>query len=178
MIRLVLAAALAVLAACQPVPEEQLGPDGLPLPKVYRLTEQDTARVQYRMLDAVNSLRGAAGRSRLELNSELNASAATHARDLSIQNRPWHFGSDLSSPLERAERVGYDKLALGEAISESFESEVETLAAWMQKDITRFVVLDPRATEMGFAWFQEQNGKLWWVMTTGGPFPVLEEAEG
>jgi uncharacterized protein YkwD len=49
---------------------------------------------------------------------------------MSVQNRPWHFGSDGSSPLDRARRAGYTGTLLGELISETFESEVETLAAW------------------------------------------------
>ena len=43
------------------------------------------------------------------------------------QNRPWHFGSDGSSPLERIKRAGYTGKLLGENISESFETELQTL---------------------------------------------------
>ncbi|MEO0569986.1 MAG: CAP domain-containing protein, partial [Pseudomonadota bacterium] len=60
------------------------------------------------MLDSVNSLREAAGHGPVELNSQLNAAAATHSRDMSLQNRPWHFGSDGSSPIDRVKRVGYE----------------------------------------------------------------------
>ena len=35
-----------------------------------------------------------------------------------------------------------------------------------QRD-TRAIILEPRVTEIGFAWHQEANGKLWWVLTTG-----------
>jgi hypothetical protein len=27
--------------------------------------------------------------------------------------------------------------------------------------------MDPQAREIGFAWFQEENGKIWWTMVTG-----------
>ena len=33
---------------------------------------------------------------------------------------------------------------------------------------TRNVILDPRANELGFAWYQERNGKIWWTMILGG----------
>ncbi|MFN2324039.1 MAG: CAP domain-containing protein, partial [Trueperaceae bacterium] len=56
----------------------------------------------------------------------------------------------------------------GEAISETYESELETLAAWMQEETTRRVILNPDATRMGFAWLQEDNGKIWWTMVLGG----------
>lgn len=134
----------------------------------YRISSGDTARIQYRTLDSINSLRTAAGLSSLQLNSQLNAAAATHSRDMSVQNRPWHFGSDGSSPLDRVARAGYPGRMLGENISESYESEVETLAAWMGKPDTRNVIMDPNARDLGFSWYQEKNGKIWWTLVTGG----------
>jgi uncharacterized protein YkwD len=88
---------------------------------------------------------------------------------MSLQNRPWHFGSDGSSPLDRVRRAGYTGIMMGENISETYETELETLAAWMEQKDTRDVILAPRATDMGFAFFQEPNGKIWWTMVTGGP---------
>lgn len=152
------------LAACAPVNSARLGPDGLPLPQVYRIGEGDRDAVMLRMLDAVNSLRAAAGRGPVTLDARLNAAAATHARDMAVQNRPWHFGSDGSSPLDRLRRVGYAGQLRGETISESYESELETLAAWMQQPDTRDVILDREANQMGFAWYQEPTGKLWWTL--------------
>ena len=120
------------------------------------------------MLDSVNTLRQASGAQPVQLNAQLNAAAATHSRDMAVQNRPWHFGSDGSSPLDRVQRAGYPGLFLGENISETYESEVETLAAWMEQEDTRRIILDPRATDLGFAWYQEQGGKIWWTMVVGG----------
>ncbi|MBT8424698.1 MAG: CAP domain-containing protein [Silicimonas sp.] len=154
------------LAACA-TPEPRFGPDGRPLPQIYRISSGDTAKVQFRMLDAVNTLRSARGAPDLALSSELNAAAATHSRDMSVQNRPWHFGSDGSSPLDRVRRVGYTGLLVGENISETYESELETLSAWMSQSETREVILDRRGRDMGFAWFQESNGKIWWTMIVG-----------
>ena len=154
-----------VLAACEPAPP-RLGPDGRPLPQVYQLSATDS-RVQYRLLDAVNALRQSAAVPPLELDSRLTAAAATHSRDMAVQNRPWHFGSDGSSPIDRVQRAGYDGRMLGETISESYETEIETLAAWMEQPDTRRVILDRAATDLGFAWYQESNGKIWWTLVTG-----------
>lgn len=160
--------ALIGLTACAPTPAPtQLGADGKPLPRVYRINPRDQAEIQYRMLDSVNALRAAAGRSQVALNANLTAAAATHARDMFVQNRPWHFGSDGSSPIERVARTGYTGLMLGETISETYESELETLSAWMEQTDTRDIILDGRATDFGFAWHQEKNGKLWWTMLLG-----------
>lgn len=167
-ILVLLAAALIALSACAPQPmQPQIGPDGKPLPQAYHIGFGDTSTIQYRMLDSVNALRSAAGREPLQLNAQLNAAAATHSRDMSVQNRPWHFGSDGSSPIDRIARVGYTGGLVGENISETYETELETLAAWMEDSSTRKVILSPNAKNMGFSWLQERNGKIWWTMVIG-----------
>lgn len=157
---------LLILAACA-APTPRVGPDGRAVQGVYRISAGDKAKVQFRMLDSINALRQSARRAPLELDSKLTAAAATHSRDMSVQNRPWHFGSDGSSPLDRVARVGYPGKLIGENISETYETEVETLSAWMQKPDTRNVILSPEARKLGFSWHQERNGKIWWTLVTG-----------
>lgn len=162
-------AALLALGACTTsTTAPQLAADGKPLPKVYRINRISEGKIQFRMLDSVNALRQAAGAGPVKLNAQLNAAAATHSRDMSVQNRPWHFGSDGSSPIDRARRVGYPLSMLGENISETYETEIETLAAWMEDPSTRSVITDKAAVDMGFAWFQEPGGKIWWTLVMGG----------
>lgn len=161
-------AALSILAACAtPPPTPSVGADGRPLPKIYKISARQTEEIQFRMLDSVNTLRRETGAVDLVFDASLNAAAATHSADMARQNRPWHFGSDGSSPLDRVARAGFDGQLLGENISETYETELETLAAWMQDRATRDVILESRATRMGFAWFQEPNGKIWWTLVTG-----------
>lgn len=160
-----LAIAVAVSACAPSAP--QLGTDGKPLPKAYKISRSDTGKIQFRMLDSVNALRQASGRAAVQLNPQLNAAAATHSRDMSVQNRPWHFGSDASSPIDRISRVGYPGKLVGETISETYESELETLAAWMEQPDTRRVIMSADARNMGFAWFQEKGGKIWWTLVMG-----------
>jgi len=160
--------AAAGLTACtQAQPVTAIGPDGLPLPTVYRIQPSDVDSIQFRMEESINALRLARGLAPVTLDSNLIASAATHSRDMSVQNRPWLFGSDGSSPLERAQRAGFAGAFVGELISESFETELETLAAWMSQPDTRAIILDPAARRIGFAWFQERSGKLWWTLSVG-----------
>lgn len=156
------------LGACQPAPQAQLGPDGKPLPQAYFIQPGDDSRVTYSMVDSINALRASAGAQPLQLNAQLTAAAATHSRDMSVQNRPWHFGSDGSSPIVRAQRAGYAGRMLGENISETYETETQTLTAWMELPDTRAVLMDPTAHDVGFAWFQERNGKIWWTLLSGG----------
>ena len=163
---LLLLTSMIALAACAP-PPPVISSDGGPAQSVYRIRAADEAKIQFRVLDSVNALRQAAGQSPLELNSQLNAAAKTHARDMSVQNRPWHFGSDGSSPLDRVARVGYPGRLVGENISETYEDETQTLSAWMDLPQTRDVILSPAARNLGFAWHQESNGKIWWTLVTG-----------
>ncbi|WP_284163885.1 CAP domain-containing protein [Frigidibacter sp. SD6-1] len=159
-------AAVLMLAACQ-TGQVQLAPDGRAVPQAYVIGPGDVGRVTYSMVDSINALRSAKGIAPLTLDAQLTAAAATHSRDMHLQNRPWHFGSDGSSPLLRVQRTGYPGKMLGENISETYENERETLAAWMQVADTRGVILDPNAVKVGFSWFQEPSGKLWWTLVTG-----------
>ncbi len=155
---------LGVAACGRPAPRPLVGEDGLPLPTLYRITPEMEAEIGYRMADSVNTLRQAAGVGPVRLDAALTAAAATHSRDMAVQNRPWHFGSDGSSPVDRLQRVGYQGRLVGEVISETYEDDTQTLAAWMQDPNTRGVILNPSATTLGLAWFQEQEGKIWWTM--------------
>lgn len=160
LIALVFASVL-VLAGCEP------GTSSHPRTGQYRISSNNTAKVQYRVLDSINALRQAAGAPALTFSANLNAAAATHSRDMSIQNRPWHFGSDGSSPIQRVKRVGYEGRFLGENISETYESDLRTLEAWLAQEDTRMVIMNADAQDIGFAWFQEASGKIWWTLITG-----------
>jgi uncharacterized protein YkwD len=155
------------LASCSTPAPPPLAADGKPVPQLYPIKAEDTSVITYRMVDGVNELRGARSLTPLALAPSLTAAAATHSRDMAVQNRPWHFGSDGSSPLLRVQRAGYTGVLLGELISETFETELSTLSAWMSEADTRAVIMDPRASQIGFAWFQEPSGKIWWTMLTG-----------
>lgn len=165
--QIILGFAAVGLAACSGPGPARIGPDGLPLPQVYQIRPEDVDAIQFRMEESVNALREAARLAPVSLDAELIASAATHSRDMSIQNRPWLFGSDGSSPLDRARRAGFTGRLVGETISETYETELQTLAAWMQDPDTRAVILDPDARRIGFAWFQEPAGKIWWTLSVG-----------
>ncbi len=170
MTKLTLAAAgiaLMTLSACAITPMPQLGPDGQPIPVAYRITPLDQAQIPTRVLTQVNLLRSQQGMQPLTLNPQLAAAAMVHSRDMSAQNRAWHFGSDGSSPLDRVRRQGYGGYLLGEDISETYENEISTLNAWLQTRDTRDLIMDPAARELGMGWFQEPSNKIWWTVLIG-----------
>jgi uncharacterized protein YkwD len=158
---------VAALSACTSSSATRVGPDGRPLPQVYPITATNQNQIYFRLLDSMNTLRSASGAAPLTFDARLTAAASTHSRDMSIQNRPWHFGSDGSSPLVRVQRAGFTGQLLGELISETYETELETLSAWMAEADTRLVILDPNARLLGFSWYQEEAGKIWWTAITG-----------
>lgn len=163
---LALCSALA-LTACAPRPAAQLGPDGQPLPVAYTITPAEAAQIGPRVQANIAALRAGSGLAPLVQNPQLDAAAAVHARDMSAQNRAWHFGSDGSSPLDRVQRTGYFGRLVGENISETYENDTATLNAWMQQRDTRDVIMDPTATQFGLGWYQEPSGKIWWVLLVG-----------
>ena len=62
---------------------------------------------------------------------------------------------------------GYSGGLVGEAISETYETELETLAAWMGQTDTRRIIMSPDARNLGFSWHQESGGKIWWTLVMG-----------
>lgn len=156
------------LAACAPrIAPSQLGPDGQPIPVAYTISERESVEIPVRVLGQVNQLRANIGQSPLMLDPQLSAAAVAHSRDMAAQNRAWHFGSDGSSPLDRARRQGYYGEVIGEAISESYENDIQTLNAWMQTRDTRDIIMDPTARTLGLGWYQEPSKKIWWTLITG-----------
>ncbi|HRO11751.1 CAP domain-containing protein [Amaricoccus sp.] len=152
-------AALAVLLALSACESSQGGGK--------RLTQADVNPIRLRHLDAVNAVRAEHGAQPVQLSAELNAAAETHARDMSVQKRAWHFGSDLTSPRERAFRAGYRGEIVGENLSEGSDSDLTVLQSWLGYSDTRAVILDPAARGLGIGWYEDATGKIWWVQLLG-----------
>lgn len=153
------AATLLLAAACAPT-ERPTG--GTP-----RILAADADGIRLRHLDAVNAVRAQEGLQPLQLSGELNAAAETHARDMSVQKRAWHFGSDLTSWRERAFRAGYRGEVLGENIFEGADGDLTVLRYWLEVPDTRRVVMAPEGRGLGLGWHQDPGGKLWWVQLVG-----------
>lgn len=127
----------------------------------------DSAKIRLRHLDVVNALRQERGLTTLTYSSELNASANTHALDISNQKRAWNFGSDFSSPQERAEVSSFSGIVRGENVSETFEGEFEVLQVWLKNSLSSKIILDDKANQLGLGWYQDPNGTIWWVQVLG-----------
>ena len=73
----------------------------------------NSTEIRQRHVDSLNALRLEKGLKEVAISHSLNSSAATHARDIYIQQRAWNFGSDGSSPQERAEVAGFIGVVIG-----------------------------------------------------------------
>lgn len=146
-----------LLVGCAAPSEQGLG----------QISPGDANAIRLRHLDSVNAARIQSNLVPVQLSAELTAAAETHARDMAIQNRAWHFGSDLTSPRERAFRAGYRGEIVGENISEGSDSDLAVLKSWLDFEDTRGVILSPDARGLGLGWYVDQTGKTWWVQVIG-----------
>ncbi|MFN3526542.1 MAG: CAP domain-containing protein, partial [Paracoccus sp. (in: a-proteobacteria)] len=107
-IKLVGLACLLALTACAP---RSMPPPYEPIAQEPEIPGQisaaEQAAIPQRVLQQINTLRGNISLQPLALSPQLSAAAMAHSRDMSAQNRAWHWGSDGSSPLDRARRQGY-----------------------------------------------------------------------
>ena len=149
----------AFVAACTPVPETAEDVRIIPASAV--------PVIQKAHVDALNAFRADRGLPPVALSARLTAAARTHARDMSVQRRAWHFGSDGTSPRDRAARAGFAGVVVGENISESYDDPVTLFQSWLDDPNTRRVLEAPGADSVGLGWFQEPDGKLWWVQLLG-----------
>ncbi len=162
---MIMLAAGIVLVACSDTSD-------LPVEKeaastLYVIDQNEARKIPPLFLISVNTLRSQSGLNDLDYSASLNAAAFTHALDMSLQNRPWHFGSDRSSPYFRVKRAGYQGALLGENISESFETPINVIKSWTVDESTRANLLDPDADQLGVGWKQDPDGRIWWVVLVG-----------
>ena len=132
-----------------------------------RIENFDSVEIRKRHLDYLNAIRQERGLTKLQISNSLNSSAATHARDIFKQQRAWNFGSDGSSPQKRAEVSGFKGVVTGENVSETYEGEFLVLQVWVKNSFSRSVLLNKEATHLGLGWYQQDNGKIWWVQVLG-----------
>ena len=157
---------LVVVTGCVPPSEVEgeLQPATRTVASIYEIDGFQEQVLASRFLEAVNVVRAREGLPEVMYSAELNGAAFTHALDMSVQKRPWHFGSDRSSPVTRAEQAGFEGRLIGENISEAFDTPLETLGRWLERDSTRRNILSADATRIGLGWHQDPDGRIWWVM--------------
>ena len=136
-------------------------------PAVYWISDQESLVIGQRFLDAINGSRAMIGLEPLAYSPNLNFAAFIHAADLSFQGKTWNYGSDGSSPLTRAEKAGYEGVVLAENVVQSFDPPLVLLSGWLQDERSSSNILDRSARHAGLGWYQNDEGRTWWVLLTG-----------
>jgi uncharacterized protein YkwD len=109
----------------------------------------------------------------------LTAAAKAHADDMASHRKMTHEGSDGSAPADRVKRQKYTYLKTGENVAEGQESVEAVMDTWMNSPHHRENILGD-FTEVGVARAEGPDGKPYWCVDFGRPFPRLDpdKAEG
>lgn len=103
----------------------------------------------------------------------LAAAAKAHAADMASHRKMAHEGSDGSAPADRVKRQGYTYLRTGENVAEGQESVAAVMDAWMNSPHHRENILGD-FSEVGVARADGPDGKPYWCVDFGLPFPRLD----
>lgn len=144
---------------------------------VHQITAREADSIRLNQMDLLNTIRAERGLAPVTLSAPLTAAANTHGRDMAVQLRAWNFGSDHSSPQTRARRAGFTGLITGENVAETFMDSVQIFQVWLNDPRAKAAMLHPDATHIGLGWYQEENGKLWWVQLMGAANASIVTAE-
>ena len=130
---------------------------------------QDAAAVN-QIASLINAERAKAGLSVLTSNSMLAAAAQSHAADMACNNKISHTGSDGSLSYTRILAAGYSG-SYSEEIIYGGGGPQAALIWWMNDQIHRDAILNPRAAEIGvgYAYFPGNSYGDYIVVDFGSP---------
>jgi uncharacterized protein YkwD len=124
-----------------------------------------------RVLYLVNLLRENYGLLPLARNTLLDGAAWRESLDQATHDLFDDFGSDSSTPGERAVAAGYNWAAIGENIAAGRQSALETVGQCMQRLDERANILDPDYQEIGIALVSNRHSRYgcYWTLVFGAP---------
>lgn len=104
------------------------------------------------VLELVNEIRVANGRSPLELDVRLAFSAQGHSEDMTANNFMAHTGSDGSNPGERMAAAGYPWSGWSENVAAGQPTPESVVNAWMNSDGHRANILRESSEHVGIGY--------------------------
>ncbi len=119
---------------------------------------------------AINQERASAGLPALTINTTLTYAAQAHATDMACSGRISHTGSDGSSAYSRILAFGYSP-SYSEEIIYGGGGPQAAMTWWMNDQIHRDAILNPKSTEMGVGYAYFANGSYgdYFVVELGSP---------
>jgi uncharacterized protein YkwD len=140
LVPVIVGAALAVLA---PAPTWAQAP-----------TAEALKQMEDQLFVLVNQARAAAGLAPYTRASELDASARRHSLDMATTGNFSHYGTDGSTPAQRANAAGYDSTYVGENIAGGQATAQAAMDTWMNEPPPaghRAAILDANYKEIGIS---------------------------
>lgn len=129
------------------------------------------------MIDSINAVRSARGLSPVHRNTQLEAAALEHAKDMAanswiIESKNYHTGSNGSTIEERVRSTGYNPIRWSEITGYGFGGDAgQMMDWWMASPVHRDVILSAEVTEAGSAYLYAP-GSVWgayWCVVFGRP---------
>lgn len=123
------------------------------------------------VIKEVNRVRAAHGLTPVSADPALMQAASDYAEELRGRGDISHYGSDGSTPPERAEMAGYEGGDVAETLAAGFPSAPETVEAWMESPAHRQALLKPDAAYAGAAKEDapESEYQSYWTMLLAAP---------
>jgi uncharacterized protein YkwD len=118
-------------------------------------------------LAAVNAFRAENGLTPLVLDARLARAATMQSKTQAGRSSIGHYGSDGSTPMVRAERVGYHAKIASENVAAGQKSFSDVLRFWKESSGHRANLLRPNVTAVGVAMAKNKNGRAYWTLVLG-----------
>ena len=118
-------------------------------------------------LAAVNAFRGENGLKPLVLDARLSRAAAMQSEAQAGRSWIGHYGSDGSTPKDRAERAGYHAKIASENVASGQKSFSDVLRFWKESSGHRSNLLRPNVTAAGVAMAKNKSGRAYWTLVLG-----------
>ena len=118
-------------------------------------------------LAAINAFRAENGLKPLALDARLTQAAAMQSEAQAGRSRIGHYGSDGSTPMQRAERAGYQAKIASENVASGQKSFTDALRFWKQSSGHRSNLLRPNVSEVGVAMAKNKSGRAYWTLVLG-----------
>jgi uncharacterized protein YkwD len=140
---------------------------------------ESSAAVRARVVQLVNEARSQGRRCGserfaaappLRVSRDLDAAAASHARDMARRKYFEHEGRDGSQPRDRVRRAGYESRLTGENIAYGPVSAEEVVAGWLASPGHCENIMEPRFRDIGIGVASgRKRGQIYWVQDFGAP---------
>jgi len=118
-------------------------------------------------LAAVNAFRAENGLKSLVLDARLSRAAAMQSEAQARRSWIGHYGSDGSTPKDRAARAGYHAKIASENVASGQKSFSDVLRFWKESSGHRSNLLRPNVTAAGVAMAKNKSGRAYWTLVLG-----------